>query len=61
MFFWRNYAQNEVDLIEKSAEGLSAFEFKWSSRKLARTPKAFKDIYKIDIKTIHPDNFEEFI
>lgn len=61
MFFWRNYAQNEVDLIEKDFQLLSAFEFKWSLRKLAKTPKAFRDIYKIDVKTVNPDNFEEFI
>lgn len=32
-FFWRTAQQQEVDMIEESAEGIKAFEFKWNDRK----------------------------
>ena len=34
MFFWRTTQRQEVDLIEESAEGLTAFELKWSPKKV---------------------------
>lgn len=61
MFFWRDYAQNEIDLIEKNEQNITAFEFKWSARKRSKTPKFFKDAYAIHSQTIHPENFETFI
>ena len=32
-YFWRTYDNQEIDLIEESPEGLSAFEFKWGDKK----------------------------
>jgi predicted AAA+ superfamily ATPase len=61
MYFWRNYAQSEVDLVERTSLGLSAFEFKWGIKRLAKTPKFFKDSYKLESQTVNPDNFENFI
>ena len=31
-YFWRTYDNQEIDLIEESPEGLSAFEFKWGDK-----------------------------
>ena len=31
-YFWRTYDNQEIDLIEESTEGLSAFEFKWETK-----------------------------
>lgn len=33
MFFWRTAQRQEIDLVEESAEGLSACELKWNPRK----------------------------
>jgi predicted AAA+ superfamily ATPase len=60
-YFWRNYAQREVDLVERTSLDLAAYEFKWGAKKPAKTPKFFKDSYTLDVQTINPDNFEEFI
>lgn len=32
-FFWRTAQQQEIDLIEESAAGIKAFEFKWNERR----------------------------
>ena len=36
MFFWRTSQMQEVDLVEESAGGLSAYEIKWSTKKPSR-------------------------
>ena len=60
-FFWRNYAGAEVDLIEIDDNNLmSAFEFKWKKNK-AKTPKNFKDNYKIEVKVISKENYLDYI
>ena len=43
-----------MDLVEESAEGLSAFEFKWGDGGKARIPAAFTTAYpaaRVDIVT----------
>lgn len=35
MFFWRTSQKQEVDLVEESASGLSAYEIKWNRKKSA--------------------------
>lgn len=32
-YFWRTYDKQEIDLIEESAESLTALEFKWGNKK----------------------------
>jgi hypothetical protein len=59
-YFWRNYQGAEVDMIESGESGLRAFEFKWSKEQ-ARTPKAFKDSYNIEVKLINKDNYLNFV
>ncbi len=44
-YFWRTYDQQEIDLIEVQDDKLSAFEFKWSTEKKAKTPIAFRNTY----------------
>lgn len=49
-YFWRTRSQAEVDLVEETAGGLSAFEFKWGEGRSARIPAAFTGAYP-DAKT----------
>ena len=54
LFFWRTRAQSEVDLVVKQANGLQAFEIKWSPRRVSG--RAFRDAYGVEVKPIHSDN-----
>ena len=62
-FFWRTTQQQEVDLVEESAFGIKAFEFKWSPRKAGVSlPKTFRTAYPdADCRTITPDAVFEFL
>lgn len=61
-YFWRNYNQQEVDLIEADNGGLSAFEFKYSSLKKVKKPSAFASAYPdVDFRVISKDNYLEWI
>ena len=40
-YFWRTYDKQEIDLIEESADSLTALEFKWGN-KMPAAPKASK-------------------
>lgn len=62
-WFWRTYDQQEIDLIEESADGgrLSAFEFKWGAGK-PRFPKRFLETYPHTEATIvTPENAGDFL
>lgn len=61
-YFWRTYDQQEIDMIEESANMLSAYEFKLSERKRAKIPRIWQQTYP-DSKTaiISRDNVESFI
>ncbi len=64
-WFWRTYDQQEIDLVEESADGarLSAFEFKWSpSQGKTRVPKLFLETYKhATSKVITAENVRDFL
>ena len=62
-FFWRTTQQQEVDLVEESASGMKAFEFKWNPRKgKIAPPKTFRSAYPdADCRTITPQDFLEFL
>ena len=62
-FFWRTMQQQEVDLVEESASGMKAFEFKWNPRKgKIAPPKTFRSAYPdADCRTITPQDFLEFL
>ena len=61
-YFWRNHAQNEIDLIEERDGKLFAYELKWSPKAKVKFPKAFVDAYEPDeTKVITRENYQEFI
>ena len=62
-FFWRTTQQQEVDLVEESASGMKAFEFKWNPRKgKIAPPKTFRSAYPdADCRTITPQDILEFL
>jgi predicted AAA+ superfamily ATPase len=57
LYFWRTYDGAEIDLVEERDGSLSAFEFKWQSKKSARFPKYFMDTYNpVHTVQIHREN-----
>lgn len=62
-YFWRSYNQAEIDYLEEESLKLSAFEFKWSSRKARKKPpRAFAKAYPdATFETITPENYHNFI
>lgn len=61
-FFWRNYNQQEVDLIELENGHLSAYEFKYSSTKKIKLPVAFSSAYPTaSFLCISKDNYLDWI
>lgn len=61
-FFWRNYNQQEVDLIELSDGKISGYEFKYSPTKKVKTPSAFATTYpEASFSRISKDNYLDWI
>jgi len=61
-YFWRTTSQSEIDYIEEKDGKLSAFEFKWNTKKTPKLPKAFMQAYpKSSFNVINPDNYTDFI
>ena len=62
-FFWRTAQQQEVDLIEESAAGIKAFEFKWNDRKGGCAVSAtFRKAYpKAELGVVTPATALEFL
>ena len=54
LYFWRNRAQSEVDLVVKEESRLRAFEIKWTRGRIAG--RAFREAYGTEVETIHPEN-----
>jgi predicted AAA+ superfamily ATPase len=62
MFFWRNYQQQEIDLIELHQGKLSACEIKFGAGKNAKIPQSFLSSYpEAEFKLIDIDNYTDFI
>lgn len=60
-YFWRTYENQEIDLIEEFSEGLSAFEFKWGSKK-PTAPSSFARAYpECSYDVINQENYLKFI
>lgn len=60
-YFWRIYGGKEIDLIESTADGLRAFEFKWGD-KIPKTPIAFANKYpNATFEVINKTNYLDFI
>ena len=61
-YFWRTYAQQEIDWVEERAGALAAFEFKWNPKAKARVPAAWKNAYpNATFTVVTPENFTDFI
>jgi predicted AAA+ superfamily ATPase len=61
-YFWRNYSQQEVDLIELWDGRVHAFEFKYSSDKKVKPPPAFSTAYpEASFERIAKDNYFKWI
>lgn len=62
-WFWRTLQQREIDYIEEENGKVSAFEFKWNSKKAAtKIPEAFATAYPdATFRVVTPQNIEEFI
>ena len=61
-YFWRLKSQQEIDFIEESDGQISAFEFKWNTKKALRCPLAFRNAYpSAKFSVITPENVEELI
>jgi predicted AAA+ superfamily ATPase len=61
-YFWRTYDQQEIDLIEDGSGKLSAFEFKWNSKKKVKVPGAWSKAYpEASFQLINRENYLEFI
>ena len=62
LYFWRNYNQQEVDLIELKDGKLQAFEFKYSPQKKVKVPAAFATAYpEASFDRISRDNYLDWI
>lgn len=61
-YFWRTTQQQEIDYLEEIDGNISAYEFKWNTKKTFKMPKTFVNNYP-DAKTfiITPENFEDFL
>lgn len=61
-YFWRNYNQQEIDLIEIKEGKTSAYEFKYSPAKKVKIPTAFATAYpKATFERISRDNYLDWI
>jgi hypothetical protein len=62
LYFWRNYNQQEVDLVEYYSGKLSAFEIKYGDSKKKGKPNAFHQAYPdAEFHLIDRDNYLDFI
>lgn len=61
-YFWRTRQGQEVDLVEESAGGLAAFEFKWGGRGRARGAAAFRKAYPgASFDVVSRENYDAFL
>lgn len=60
-YFWRTYDKQEIDLIEESSDGVSAFEFKWGN-KMPAAPKVFQQAYPdAQYHVVNRENYLDFV
>lgn len=61
-FFWRNYNQQEVDLIELKQGVLHAYELKYNDKKKVKIPASFATAYPdASFECISKDNYLDWI
>ncbi|MCX6148617.1 MAG: ATP-binding protein [Candidatus Kapabacteria bacterium] len=61
-YFWRTKQQQEIDYLEENDGNLSAFEFKWNSKRKIKFPLTFEKAYPNAIlKGINQENYLDFV
>lgn len=60
-FFWRTYAQNEIDLIEERKGKLFGFEFKYKAKKYKAPAEWTKNYPGEKVALISKENFWDFV
>jgi predicted AAA+ superfamily ATPase len=60
-YFWRTAQQQEIDWIEEIDGKITAYEFKWKSKKNVKFPQKFIQTYQAEVKVIDTDNYYDFI
>lgn len=61
IFFWRNYDQKEIDLIEERDGKLFAYEFKWGIKSVKPPRKWIEEYTGSDFEVINRENYFDFI
>jgi len=62
LYFWRNWQQAEIDLIEDAGGNLQAYEFKWNPKRRAAAPKQFREAYPAaGYEVVSQSNWLDFI
>ncbi|MCF6171354.1 MAG: ATP-binding protein [Bacteroidales bacterium] len=61
-YFWRTYDGAEIDLLELKDAKITAFEFKWKSKRKLKIPESFAKKYQPKgFKIISSENFYELM
>lgn len=60
-YFWRTYAQKEVDYIEESEGQIRGYEFKWNADKSFSPPQEFMKNYQATVEKIDTGNYWKFL
>ena len=61
-YFWRTFAQSEIDYLEDQNGIVRAYEFKWNPDKKISIPKSFSAAYPdVSVTTITPRNALSFV
>lgn len=61
-YFWRTFAQSELDYLEDQSGTLRAYEFKWNPEKGLAIPKAFSGGYPdVPVTMVTPRNALAFV
>lgn len=61
-YFWRTYDQQEIDWVEERGGKLYGYEFKWSSKRTIKPPKAWRNEYQESkFEVINQDNYFDWV
>lgn len=60
-YFWRTTQGQEIDWIEEKDGVVTAYEFKWQSKKNLKLPQSFLSTYNAIPKIIDRNNYYDFI
>jgi len=62
LYFWRTFAQSEIDVVEEIQGDIHAYEIKWNPNTKAKVPRPFLESYSdATFDVITPDNYWNFI